>query len=395
MATKKTADSMVNVANAIRNSDPGLRAALPVATAENAAAYFKPILEYVPVHNAFLDALVNKIYMQLFRNRSFRNPLASLKKGTSPLGSTIEEIHVNPAQAKQYNPTAETLLKQTPPDVATAYYTLNRQDVYPLTITRRDEEQAFTTWEAVGNMMEANVNALYSGNYIDEFNLMLGAFNGSLQNDGITVQQVTAPTDVSTAKALVSRMRALNRRFQLPSTKFNAFSQVDTQSRTPRTTWCRPEDIVVVITADTEALIDIEVLAQAFNIDRAEFIANQVIVIDSFGENSPIQAAMIDRAFINVWDNLYLAEPFRNPETLSNTYFLHVWQTYGCSPFANAVAFVSSTGTYTVTAEQPDDWAANYTSYYTKSGTVYPVYTPVPEGEAAPTWKANTYYSKS
>lgn len=385
----------VNIFNALRGSSAMLSAQLPVATANNITEASAPIMQYLPVQNAFLDALVNKIYLQVIRSRSFRNPLALLKKGNAPLGSDIEEMHVNPANAAQYNPTATTLLQQHTPDVAAVYHRLNRQDVYKLTISRDDLRQAFTSWEAFGDLVEANINALYSGNYIDEFALMLNTFNGALTADAITVQQVTAPTDAASAKALVAKMRSLNRKFQLPSTAYNAYSQIAGEGATPRKVWCNPEDVVVIISADTEALLDVEVLAQAFNMDRAEFIANNVIIIDTFGDNSPIQAVMIDRAFVQVYDNLQIAEPFRNPETLATTYFLHVWQTYSTSPFANAVAFVSSTGTYTLTTEAPEDWATDYTDYYTKSGTVYPVYTPVPAGTGAPTWAANTYYAKS
>lgn len=46
---------------------------------------------------------------------------------------------------------------------------------------------------------------------------------------------------------------------------------------------------------------------------------------------------------------------------------------------------------YTLQAEQPDDWATNYTDYYTKSGSTY---TPV-TGSTAPEWQHNTYYTKA
>lgn len=395
MATKKTVDSMVNVANAIRNSSDLLKSLLPRATAENAAQYFKPMLDYTPAANAFLDALVNKIVMQIFRGKMFKNPLANLKKGASPLGAVIEDIHPNPVVGTAYDPTATTLLTQAPPDVAAAYYTLNRQDRYDLTVSRRDKELAFTSWEAVDRMTTDLVNSLYSGNYIDEFRLMVSAFQGALANDAICVSEITRPTDESTGKAMLAKMRALNRKFQLPSTEYNAFKQIDTDNRPARKTWTNPEDILVITTADTEALLNIEVMAAAFHVDLVKFVAEQCIIIDTFGENSPIQAVIFDRAFMQVWDNLFLAEPFHNPQTLADTYYLHAWQTYGVCPFANAVALVSSTGTYTLTTEQPADWAANYTSYYTKAGTVYPVYTAVPAGTAAPEWAANKYYSKS
>ncbi len=346
MATKK---NLVDVVNALRDSDATLKAALPVATEANIADVGNPILTYVPVANAFLDGLVNKIYMQIIRARAFRNPLALLKKGNAPLGSDIEEIHTNPATPVQYDGTAETLLKQTPPDVAAAYHRLNRQDVYKLTIERADLRQAFTSWESFGNMVDANVNALYSGNYIDEFKLMLNTMTGALNEDAIVKQTIDAPTDEATAKALIKKMRSLNRKFQLPSTAYNSWAALQAaagvETPTPRTTWCNPEDVVVVITADTEALLDVEVLAAAFNIDRAQFIANNVIIVDSFGEDSNIAALMFDRAYVQVYDNLFIAEPFRNPETLATTYFMHVWQTYSASPFANAVAFVTETET--------------------------------------------------
>lgn len=381
-------ENAVNAYNAIRGSSATLTARLPVANLQNIVEAGNPILEYIAVQNEFLDGLVNKIYLQVIHNRSFNNPLALLKRGSAPLGSDIEEIHVNPVQASQYNPTAETLLKQHAPDAAAAYHRLNRQDVYKLTVERTDLRQAFTSWEAFGQMIEANINALYSGNYIDEFKLMLGLFDGGLSANAITTMVVTAPTDTTTAKSLIAKMRALNRKFQLPSTEFNAYAKLVNDPTKSRTTWCKPEDIVVIIPADTEALLDVEVLAQAFNIDRAQFIANNVIIVDSFGVDSPIQAVMIDRAYIQVYDNLYIAEPFRNPETLSVTYFLHVWQTYSASPFANAVAFITE---YTELTVQPADWATNYTAYYTYSDGTYTAVA----GETAPQFAAGVYYKKN
>lgn len=415
-------ENAVNAYNAIRGSSAQLTAALPRATLQNIVEAGNPILEYIPVQNAFLDALVNKIYLTVIINRSFNNPLAILKKGAAPLGSDVEEIHTNPAQASQYNPNATTLLQQTAPDTAAAYHRMNRQDVYKLTVERTDLRQAFTSWEAFGQMIEANINALYSGNYIDEFRLMLGLFSGAVESGAIVKQAVDAVTDASSAKALVSRMRALNRKFQLPSTAYNAYAQLAGVGASPRQTWCRPEDIVVIISADTEATVDIDVIAASFHADRAQFIANQVVIVDSFGVDSGIVAIMIDRAFVQVLDNLFIAEPFRNPETLSVTYFLHVWQTYSASPFANGVAFVTeyteltvqpanwatdyddyftksgstysaveAVDVYVLQTAQPADWTTNYTSYYTKSGDDYEAVT----GGSAPAWAANTYYTKT
>ena len=45
---------------------------------------------------------------------------------------------------------------------------------------------------------------------------------------------------------------------------------------------------------------------------------------------------------------------------------------------------------YVVQTSQPADWATNFTNYYTESGSSY---IPV-SGSAAPTWTANTYYTR-
>ena len=46
--------------------------------------------------------------------------------------------------------------------------------------------------------------------------------------------------------------------------------------------------------------------------------------------------------------------------------------------------------TYELQTSQPANWATNYTSYYTKSGNDYVAVT----GTTAPTWVADTYYTK-
>ena len=50
--------------------------------------------------------------------------------------------------------------------------------------------------------------------------------------------------------------------------------------------------------------------------------------------------------------------------------------------------------TFTLLAEEPDDWASNYTSYYTYDDTKsHNQYTPIPSGDSAPTFETDTYYA--
>ena len=51
---------------------------------------------------------------------------------------------------------------------------------------------------------------------------------------------------------------------------------------------------------------------------------------------------------------------------------------------------------YTLLTAAPEDWSSGYTKYFTKSSSVTgDTYTPIPAGTEAPTFAADTYYSRS
>lgn len=51
--------------------------------------------------------------------------------------------------------------------------------------------------------------------------------------------------------------------------------------------------------------------------------------------------------------------------------------------------------TYTLVASQPGDWATSYKNYYTKSETEFGAYYTKVSGDSAPSWAADTYYSRA
>ena len=52
-----------------------------------------------------------------------------------------------------------------------------------------------------------------------------------------------------------------------------------------------------------------------------------------------VRAMLIDEAFFQVYDDLFLFKSWENPKSLYNNYYLHVWQTLAYSILVNAVAF--------------------------------------------------------
>lgn len=319
---------------------------VPIATRTNIAAVGAPILEYGTVQNEFLNALIQKIGMQIVRSKIATNPLAALKRGRLPLGQNIEEIFVNMAEGTNFDPTGANLLTLVPPDVKTIYHRVNRQQQYTASVSRQQLQTAFTAWSKLEELVGAIANSLYSGDNYDEFVLMKNTIAEGIISEGIQSATVTAITTEATAKAFVKAVRNAVSYFQFPSSAFNKYADVNRAADPTWTgrdviTWTPREDQILIIRADVATEIDVEVLAQAFNMDKASLLA-RMVEVDSFGAATNCLAVLADKSFLQVYDNLDEMSNFYNPKGLVWTYFWNHWQTYSFSYFANALAFVTA-----------------------------------------------------
>ena len=334
--------TMQSALNLIRDSaSETYKNRVPVATRDNLAQVGAAILSYTAIANEFLVTAINRIGLVWVRNKELRNPLAILKQGSFDLGTDVEELGVNPAKAKTYNPTSTSLLTQSPPDVKTIYYRMNRQDMYPVTVSRQRMKGAFTSWEKLEQLFEAIVNSMYNGNYVDEFTLTKQLLAGAVTDGVCLTETITLPTDEATGKAFATTARTYFTNFQIPSSAYNKYSDMTGATGDPYITRSDRDDIRFVLRSDVDAVMDVNVLAAAFNMNRAELLG-RMLVVDNFASGTNIVGMMFDKSFTQIWDNLYEVTEFQNGENLNWNYYLHVWQTWGCSPLANAVAFVTA-----------------------------------------------------
>lgn len=330
---------ILNIMNTIRaNATPTYQERIPEATRDNITNIANPLFEYNSTMNEFLHALVNRIGLTVVHNRDLTNPLSILKQGEMPLGKDIEEIWTNPATAETFNPNATTLLNRKLPDTKAIFHRLNRQDKYKVSVSNPQLRQAFVSWESLGNLIDSITSSLYSGNYLDEFILCKKTLASAIDNEKIKTQTVTAITDEATAKAFITMARLYHRNFTFPSSDYNAYEPA--QGEAPVITWTREEDIRYIIRSDIEAFIDVNVLASAFNMNKAEFLG-RTLVVDNFDTNTKCLAMMFDKSFTQIYDNYREMTEFYNGETLTWNYFYHVWQTYSVSTLCNAIAFVT------------------------------------------------------
>jgi len=118
---------------------------VPLAEQTTIEAVGSPILTYQSTQNEFLNALVNRIALSIIQNKTAKNPLAVLKKGTIPLGSDIQEIFTNMAKDTGFDGLGDKLLTKTTPDTKALYHRINRKGQYPVTITKQQLQTAFTS----------------------------------------------------------------------------------------------------------------------------------------------------------------------------------------------------------------------------------------------------------
>lgn len=338
----------IDIVNAVIETSSTLKDNIPFATNATLQATGGAIMQYTPFMNEFINGLVNRILFQEAHNMTYDNPLRIFKGVDIPYGTDVQDSIANPAVATPYDSSAMSdVLSPASPDVKTVYYRRNRQDKYKVTVYDAVLAGAFTNADTFNNFVSMILNTLTSGDNIDEFELMKGVVGQAINDGNINKTSLAAGADHRAfAETLVTDLRAKYLQFQFPSTKYNCYQKMATAqgiaNATPLTTWTSPDRISVMVRADVAAFTDVEVLAKAFNMSKADFLGRQVMV-DSFGDTGDAAktlAIIADNTFLRTHDNRFqMAETPYNASTLSRTYFLHHWETMACSPFANAWAF--------------------------------------------------------
>lgn len=359
--TSLTGDS-VKILNAIRGqASPYYQNMIPRATENDTSIreIGNIMMQFQPLQNEFLSALYNRIGRVIITSKMYYNPWAPFKKGLMELGETIEEVFVNIARAHTFNPeVAETeFMKREIPDVRAQFHTMNYQKFYKATISNDQLRQAFLSWQGITDLISKIVDALYTGHNYDEFMVtkyMLARRILAGQMYGHTVPVVTKDN----AGDIVTEVKAISNELTYETKDYNLAGVYNFSDK---------QDQFIITTARFDAIMDVNVLAAAFNMDKAEFMGHRVqidgfdrlddarlaelfaddpsntytpLTTDEKTALAAIPAILVDRDFFMIFDNLYKFTEDYNGQGLYWQYWLHAWKTFSTSAFANAVVFV-------------------------------------------------------
>lgn len=377
MPTKPHIKTLVNntqdILNAIRNNASiNYQNYVPVATSdpESIREIGSVIMSYAGLQNEFLSALVNRIGRVILTSRSYQNPWAMFKKGFLEFGETIEEIFANLAKPFTFDPdTAEKeVFKREIPDVRTAYHVLNYQKFYKATVSQEQLRQAFLSYQGVTDLIAAIVDSMYTAANYDEFITMKYMLAKRILNG--QMYPVTIPTvDASNMKSIISVINGVSNQMTFLSSEYNLAKVYKASKK---------EEQYILVDAQFAATMDVEVLAAAFNMGKAEFMGH-VVMIDGFGKLdtarlnelfygdetyeeissanltalNAIPAVLVDEDWFMIFDNLMQFTEQYNGQGLYWNYFYHVWKTFSVSPFANNALFIPGTPAVTGVTVNP------------------------------------------
>lgn len=351
--------STIDILNVIRqNASYDYQQNVPEVATVNDIPKVGEIIYGTPAFaNQFINALVNRIAIVRVQSATFNNPYSILKKGYIEYGETVEDIFISIAKAVDFNveKAAKREFQRTIPDVRSAFHVMNWRVMYPVTIQDEDLRQAFLSIEGVQNLIAKIVDGVYTAAEYDEFLLFKYLLIKAISHGKMFPTSIGAGTDLSEAAV---QFRGTSNLLPFMSNEYN---EAGVKTNTPK------DRQVIFMDAMFNAQFDVNVLASAFNMDKADFMGRLFLIdnwtdfdnerFDVIRANSDgieevtsselallanVKAVILDDNWFQVYDNNNKFTEKYVASGLYWNYFYHTWKTVSNSPFANAVVFVTS-----------------------------------------------------
>lgn len=296
-------------------------------------------------YNQFVDSLIMRIGYTYVNQQSFSNPLKVFKKNKLMYGNSVQEMVPKWIRAHSYVDDAEDVFKMARPDVATWYHSQNRRDRYDITINEQELRTAFTDSYGLNKLVAAFMNTPMNADEYDEYRIMLQLLAFYDNKWGFYKHHLSAvPTDEVTGKEFLTAVRSYAGKLRFPSTIYNCNAIEDVP------VFVKPSELVLLLTPDTQAAIDVNTLASVFQLDKAD-IKYRTVEVDEFPMPNVV-AILTTEDFFQCYDTVYETTSMYNPKTLGTNYFLHHWGIYSVSPFVPAIAFTTDAATSVTTVTQ-------------------------------------------
>lgn len=375
MPTKIIKRSITNVAseviNAVRNSaSQNFRNYVPVATDDNSnlKEIGVIIMDNPAIRNEWDDVIANKVALSIIQSKMWDSPLRMFTKGKLEYGETVEDIFVDMASVFQYDPedAESTFMRRVKPQIAVQYFIMNSQVFYKTTTEDAVTRAAFTGNDGMMRYISGIATAMYKSANYDAYQITKYLLARRLINGECKTVQYTS----GNLKSLLSKVRSESNKFTFLRNDSNLAGVYNATEKSNQ---------YILMDADVDAEIDVNELAYAFNMSKAD-VEQQKVIIDGFGNlddarlavllgNDPnyvainstqkaalnaIPCVLVDENFFMIFDKLFeMHNETFNQDGLYRQHTLHNWRIYATSAFSNNAVFVSAAPSVTSVTVSP------------------------------------------
>lgn len=330
--------------------------------------------QYPTAKNEFINTLTNQVVRSVIYSKVFHNPLQMFHGGKLEVGQSIEQLFVEMAEVKGFlemeqSDEVKDLIGTAKPDVHALYVSRNYAYKSKVSISEEQIAGAFRSPDGLAQLVNHLASSIVSGIYYQEFKDMKAIINAHAQGKYLARVDATGKmvetkltntvlpngqsakvvnigakgTDEEKGKAVSEAVRGLAGRLRFPSTEYNSAKVL---------TWTNPEDLVFITTPEMVAKLDVNVMAQAFNVSLAELNVRTVIVDElptqicasatALGTGvataeAKVYGILLDKAFIVAKDTVNQTETMRIANQLKTNMWYHKQGIMSTCYFANYV----------------------------------------------------------
>lgn len=290
--------------------------------------------------NQFSAGLNNTIGYTLIDALRWDNPFDTFRRENLRFGNSIREIMPKWIKAHTYSDSSKNLLDIDKADFAQWVYSVNYETKFPWDLNRAELLRAMS-----GPDGSTAINDLYTATAIQAINsdahamattcIELFAEADRRWDGGLYRMHVDQGSDrKENAVALLEAIRTMVYRLPWPSRLYNHV-QVPV--------FAKPGELVVFVTPETRAMIDVRAYAELFNVSYAEMQA-RIMVIPEIPVANALAVITTDN-FIHWHDTVYGIFSFFNIDTLNDKQILHHQAVVGANPAVPVVVLTSDAAT--------------------------------------------------
>lgn len=288
------------------------------------------------LQNEFLRLLVTGVIPIAFSRPELYDDFTIFRGERIPVGKTLMETATDVIDPIEFDMYASEFTEKEifVPKVSTRFYVKNREDQFPLTISRVKLQSAFDDETSFMNFVRSLIDTLHASNERAKYNYTLATLENYYDLNKYYILEANNILSgvASDAENFIEQVERLTLEMGLGdgSREFN------NQGLVTRTS---ADKLHLFITPAMMARFKLGVWAKVFNLSEAEFRPN-VHVIRGFKQHPEIQAILCDEEFFRIHPQFEQMTEAINARGLYSTYYFTCFDTYALSDFKNAIVIV-------------------------------------------------------